>query len=116
MPLAVLSLLFTTGAMADAPGPAELRKCTICHSLNEGGGNHVGPNLFGVFGRTAGAVAGFNYSDAMKQSGIVWNAETLATFLRDPQVSMPGNRMSFPGVKDDMTLRDLLVQLKQATQ
>ncbi len=118
MPFAFLPLLFTAGAMADdpSPGAVALQKCTICHSLDKDGANRVGPNLFGVFGRKAGAVAGFTYSDAMKQSGIVWDDETLAKFLRDPQASLPGNRMSFPGVKDDATLRDLLVQLKQATQ
>jgi cytochrome c len=104
--------------MADEPGPgaAELQKCKICHALKEGGGNRVGPDLHAIFGRKAGTAAGFTYSDALKSSDIVWDDETLAKFLRDPKDSMPGNRMSFPGIKDDATLRDLLQQLKQATQ
>ena len=110
-----LSLLCGT-ALADDPGVAELQKCKICHSLDKGGPNRVGPNLFGVFGRKAGTVAGFAYSDAMKNSGIVWDDETLAKFLRDPKESLPGNRMSFPGVQDDATLKALLQSLKQATQ
>jgi cytochrome c len=114
--VAVVTLLLTTGAMADEPGNAELQKCKICHSLNDGGDNRVGPNLFGVFGRKAGSASGFRYSDAMTQSGIVWNEETLANFLRDPKDSLPGNRMSFPGITDETALHDLLQRLKQATQ
>jgi cytochrome c len=115
---AMVPLLLTAYAMADdnGPGAIELRKCEICHSLNQGGGNRVGPNLFGVFGRKAGTVTGFGYSDAIKESGIVWNDETLAKFLRDPKDSLPRNRMSFPGINDDATLHDLLQQLKQATR
>ena len=97
-------------------GAAELLKCKICHSLDKDGPNRVGPHLYGIFGRKAGSVAGFNYSDAMKQSGIVWGDKTLADYLRDPKAAMPGNRMSFPGIKDDTVLTDLLQRLKQATQ
>lgn len=113
-----LVVLISGRALADDanPGAAELQKCKICHSLDKGGPNRVGPNLYGIFGRKAASVAGFNYSDAMKQSGIVWNDETLAKYLRDPKESLPGNRMSFPGIKDDAVLNDLLRQLKQATQ
>ena len=69
-----------------------------------------------MFGRKAGSVDGFDYSPAMEQSGIVWDDDTLAKFLRDPKDALPGNRMSFPGVKDDATLHDLVQQLKRATQ
>jgi cytochrome c len=115
---AILPLLLVANAAADEVGPAvaELQKCKICHALDESGGSRVGPNLHGVFGRKAGTAAGFNYSEAMKASGIVWDDETLAKFLRDPKDSMPSNRMSFPGIKDDAILHDLLQQLKQATE
>ncbi|MFZ2005824.1 MAG: cytochrome c family protein [Stellaceae bacterium] len=113
---AVFLLLLCGSALADDPGTTELQKCKICHSLDKGGPNRVGPNLSGVFGRKAGTVAGFAYSDAMKNSGIVWADDTLAKFLRDPKESLPGNRMSFPGIKDDATLHALLESLKQATQ
>jgi cytochrome c len=114
MAIAMLSLI--SRAMADEPGNAEFQKCKICHTLNDGGDNRVGPNLFGVFGRKAGSAAGFHYSDAIKQSGIVWNDETLANFLRDPKDSLPGNRMSFPGITDETALHDVLQRLKHATQ
>jgi cytochrome c len=109
-------LLLCGSALADDPGAGELQKCKICHSLDKGGANRVGPNLFGVFGHKAGSVAGFNYSDAMKNSNIVWDDGSLAKFLRDPKESLPGNRMSFPGIADATLLRALLQSLKQATQ
>jgi cytochrome c len=117
MALIAIAAFLTAGpASAGDPGAAELQKCKICHALDQAGGNRVGPTLHGVFGRKAGAVADFNFSDAMKDSGIVWDDETLAKFLRDPKDSLPGNRMSFPGIVDEAMLRDLLRQLKQATQ
>jgi cytochrome c len=114
--IAIVALLIAAPASADDPGAGELQKCKICHALDQAGGNRVGPNLHGVFGRNAGSVAGFNFSDALKNSGIVWDNETLAKFLRDPKDSLPGNHMSFPGIADDATLGDLLQRLKQATQ
>jgi len=114
-----LVLLFTAaGAQGDeqAAAVAELQKCKICHSLEKGGPNRVGPNLYGMFGRKAGSAAGFAYSDAMKQSGIVWDDDSVAQFLRAPKDALPGNRMSFPGVKDEAVLRGLVQSLKQATQ
>jgi cytochrome c len=112
----LLTLLCGRQAVADEAGAAELQRCKICHSLDKGGPNRVGPNLFGTFGRKAGSVPGFNYSAEMKQSDIVWNDETMAAFLRDPRAAIPGNHMSFPGIKDETTLADLLARLKQATQ
>jgi cytochrome c len=109
-------LLLCGSALADDPGAAELQKCKICHSLDKGGANRVGPNLYDVFGRKAGVVPGFAYSDAMRNSDIVWDDDTLTKFLSDPKEALPGNRMSFPGITDDAQLRALLQSLKQATQ
>jgi cytochrome c len=98
--LLVLMLSYAA-ARADEPdaGEAMLRRCAICHSLDGSARIKVGPDLKGVFGRKA-----------------VWDDDTLATFLRDPKDSLPGNRMSFPGIRDDAVLADLLARLKQATQ
>jgi cytochrome c len=112
----ILTLFSGRNAVADEAGAAELQRCKICHSLDKGGPNRVGPNLFGIFGRKAGAVPGFNYSAEMKQSEIVWNDEAMAAFLRDPRAVIPGNHMSFPGIKDETALGDLLARLRQATQ
>jgi cytochrome c len=117
--LALLTVMLSVAAArADEPGVGEalLKKCEICHSLAAGGPAKAGPNLHGIFGRKAGSTPGFVFSDAMKNSGIVWGDATLASFLRDSKSLIPGNRMSFPGIKDAAALADLLAQLKQATQ
>jgi cytochrome c len=116
--LAIMPLFAAVAAQAADPGPGEamLRRCEICHTLNEGGLAKVGPNLHGVYGRKAGTAPGFVFSDAMKNSGIVWDEVTLAKYLRDPKDSLPGNRMSLPGITDEAVLGDLLARLKQATQ
>lgn len=113
---AVTLLLASGQALAQQPdrAGAYLQQCKICHSFDQGGRTAVGPNLHGVFGRKAGAVG--NASEAMKNSGIVWNDATLAKFLRDPRAAVPANKMSFPGIADDAVLSDLIAQLKQATQ
>jgi len=117
--LALLATLVPTVAVRAqdaAPGEALLHKCEICHSLAAGAPAKAGPNLHAIFGRKAGTAPGFAFSAVMKNSGIVWDDATLAKFLSDPKDSLPGNRMSFPGIKDDAALADLLARLKQATQ
>ena len=77
--------------------------CMACHSV-EPGRNGLGPSLAGVIGRKAGSAEGFNYSTAMKESDVVWTAQTLDSHLKDIKTFIPGNRMAtlFPsGVKDD---------------
>ena len=116
---AVVSLACVPAAAAAADlalGKAVFGKCKICHTIEPGGGGAIGPNLHGVFGRKAGSLDGFGYSSAMKNSGIVWDDETLGRFLREPKGVVPGNRMAFPAIKDEKAIADLLAYLKAATQ
>jgi cytochrome c len=80
-------------------GKRTFKLCQSCHTLNEGGQNLVGPNLYGVFGRQIGTVEGFTYSKAVQDSEIVWAPEVLAEWLESPRNFLPGNKMSFAGVR-----------------
>ena len=80
-------------------GRRTFKLCQSCHTLNEGGQNLVGPNLYGIFGREIGAVDGFTYSKAVQESDIIWTPEILAEWLESPRNFLPGNKMSFAGVR-----------------
>jgi cytochrome c len=99
-------------ANADA-GQDVFKRCLQCHTPDKGGRNLVGPNLWGVVGRKVAEVGGFPYSDAMKTHGGEWNWPALATYLHDPKAAVPGNKMAFPGIKDDAELADLLVYIRK---
>ena len=87
----------TPTQVAAAGPPSGFTTCAVCHSV-ERGRNGIGPTLAGVFGRRAGSVAGFNYSDAMEGANITWNAGTLERYLADPNAVVPGTTMPSPGL------------------
>lgn len=98
-----------------APGDASrgetiYSRCLACHALSY---DRTGPRHCGLFGRQAGTVAGFLYSDAMKSSDIVWDERTLDAFLRDPMEVMPGTAMGYAGIPDDQERADLIAWLKR---
>lgn len=97
-------------------GAALFQQCAACHSLAPG--RHMtGPSLAGVFGRQAGAAEGFlRYSDPLKRSGLVWNAQSLDRWLKDPQALVPGNAMAFRGVADFRARADLVAYLKAISE
>lgn len=102
-------------ASADvAAGEAASRRCAGCHTMAEGEPNRVGPNIYGVVGRTIGGVEGYAYSDAfaaLHAAGETWDAARLGDFLYDPRADIPGTKMGFAGVKDDTERANLVAYL-----
>jgi cytochrome c len=126
-PLAALALLAATLAstlamtLAATPalaqnaddGKAVFNKCRACHQVGPGARNLVGPSLNGLIGRKAGTVEGFNYSEANKSSGIVWDEATFREYIKNPKAKIPNTKMVFPGITDEKDINDLLAFLEQ---
>lgn len=90
------------------------RTCRSCHSLNRGEVLE-GPSLAGVYGRRAGSLPEFNYSDAMRNSRLVWTEDTLDTYISSPFMMMgSGINMTVHGVREDKARADLIEYLKHA--
>lgn len=87
------------------------RQCSTCHLLEKDAGNRVGPNLHDILDRPAGAVDSFNYSKAMQESGMTWTLEHLDKYLENPRAYIPGNRMSFAGLRRPNDRRDVIAYL-----
>ena len=98
-----------------ARGEKKFGDCAACHAVAPGPAG-VGPNLNGMFDRKAGTVGDFRYSPAMKRSGITWTAQTLDTFLADPQKIVPANRMPYAGMTEAGDRADLIAYLMKATR
>ncbi len=94
-------------------GATIFKKCAICHKIGPGATNLVGPELNGLNGRHSGSVAGYSYSDANKNSGIVWNEETFEDYIKDPRAKVPGTKMIFAGIKNEKEADDLWSYLSQ---
>lgn len=124
--IAVMLLTLTVGvtpSYADGDVKQGERKfrlsCQACHTVEQGGRQKVGPNLFGTFGAIAGK-RDFKFerrhSAAIKESGIVWDTQTLDAFLENPQQLIPGTRMTFPGFRKKSDRDNVIAYLKSVTQ
>lgn len=114
--LAAAALIVASMGTALADGDAKkgkrvFNKCKACHSLDKKK-NKIGPHLVGIMGRKAGAAEKFKYSSAMKGSGIVWDEKALDAYLTKPKKFLPGNKMTFAGLKKESQRKDVIAYIK----
>ena len=116
-PVLTAMMLMSGAGVAAAQDAAAGEKvfvvCRSCHQIGENAKNGVGPEQNGLVGRQAGSVAGYNYSEANKNSGITWTEAALKEYLQDPKKMIPGTKMAFAGLKDDQKINDIIAYLKQ---
>jgi cytochrome c len=112
---ALAIILSSSAALAQdvAAGKTSFNKCVACHAVGPGARNKVGPELNGLDGRKSGTAPGYSYSDAVKNSGITWNATDFKTFIKDPKAKIPGTKMVFLGLKNDKEIDDLWAFISQ---
>lgn len=94
-----------------ASAPAAFGQCAACHAIKPAT-NGVGPTLFGIVGRKAGAVEGYAYSPAMKAAGLTWDEATLDTYLADPRAKVAGTKMVYAGQPDAAKRQEVIAFLK----
>ena len=93
-------------------GKTAFKKCALCHTVETGKSNKIGPSLFGVVGRQSASLENFNYSDGMKKFDHAWDEQTLDLYLTDPRGTIPGTKMIFPGIKDKTERDDVIAYLE----
>jgi cytochrome c len=94
-------------------GQMVFNMCLPCHSIGPSAQNKIGPELNGLDGRHSGSAPDFEYSDANKNSGIVWNEAAFKKYIQNPQGVIPGTKMIFPGVKNEQQVNDLWAYVSQ---
>jgi cytochrome c len=97
---------------AEVAPPASFVRCAVCHTTDKGGEDKLGPNLYGVYGKPA-ARGSYAFSPAFKEAGLVLDEATLHKWLENPKALVPGNRMSFPGIKDPAKRQEIIDYLKR---
>lgn len=101
-------------AQADAAAGEQFyeRKCSQCHDAQKSGGHAKGPHLWNVMGRKAGSAPGFDFSEAMKKTGVVWDYAALDYYLADTETAIPGRAMNFVGIKDAQLRANVIAFLR----
>jgi cytochrome c len=117
----LILMIFVSEVHADSSaspvmGKRQFAPCSSCHTIESDGSDRVGPSLHGLFGRRAGSVSGFVYSEAMRKSEIVWNERVLDEFIKKPSAIVPGTKMAFAGMPQDQARADVIAYLKEATK
>ena len=118
----ILSAALLAGFSMTAPvfaqdaeaGQRGFNQCRACHTIDKGGRNGVGPNLWGIVGRKAGSIEGFRYSSSMRtvaEGGHVWTIENLTAYITNPKAVVPQGSMAFAGIRNEQQLKDLLAFL-----
>jgi len=99
-------------AAGDAARGAKVfeEECSDCHSIKEGK-NKKGPSIWNIVGRKSASIADFNYSDAMKQSGIVWTADKVDPYITLPKKVVPGGKMKYDGLAEEKARADVISYL-----
>ena len=109
----VVAVPFTASAQDVEAGAAVFKKCAACHQIGPDAKNGLGPSLQCVAGSKAGHHAeGFAYSEALKASGITWDDANIHKWLESPKALVPGTKMVFPGVKDEVERDDLIAYIE----
>jgi cytochrome c len=114
MSIAALFVTATTTSWAadSAKGRAYFQsQCSICHGNTATSPPGVGPRLFGVVGRRSGSLPGYAYSPAMRQSGLTWSSDQIKRYLTNPQATVRGNKMPFPGVPSSSDAENVVAYL-----
>jgi cytochrome c len=112
--VALIASSSVPGIAQDAQkGKTVFNVCLVCHAIGPGAQNKIGPVLNGLDGRKAGTVPNFAYSDANKNSGIVWNEETFEDYIKNPAAKVPGTKMVFAGIKNEPQVKDLWAYISQ---
>ncbi|MCK6190737.1 cytochrome c family protein [Pseudomonas sp. EYE_354] len=115
--LFILALIVNTQATfaagdAEAGGKLFTKTCGGCHSVGEGARGGFGPQLNRIIGRPAGTTSDYQYSDAMKNSGVVWTRDKLAAYIEAPKKVVSGTRMIFWGISDREKIDNILAYLE----
>ncbi len=105
-----LAVLLAKGSADD--GAKVFKKCLACHSIEKGGANKVGPNLYDTVGNKFAHIAGFAYSDAVKAHGGTWGYDELDQWLASPRAYIPGNKMGFAGVPDAQDRANVILYMR----
>lgn len=96
-------------------GARLMQQCRACHSVAPDGPSISGPNLYGVFGRAAGAVDRYPYSSALAEADFIWTPEALDAWLAQPVRFLPGNRMAYPGLRKQEDRNAVIAELLRLT-